>query len=557
MSHVLVTCAGRRVSLVRSFIEAAHERGLKVVAADPDPLAPALIDVDDAVRVPPLTDPDYVPALLEVVREHGIGLVVPTIDTELPVLARHRAEFTDAGATALVSSAGFIDTCGDKSLTGHAFSMHGVDVPRSWLPRDLADGVPREVPEALVVKPRNGSSSKDVHLIGRDQVLQTVAVVPQPIVQERLTGPEVTVDALLDLEGLTTALRPAHAAEDIGRRVHPRCHAAARRAGPMDRARPLCLQHPRGPRSGDLAVLPHRPWPGPHRGQSTVRRRIPPDESGRWRLPRLAARRARRRHHRGAVRRLPGGALHDPLHGGALHRHAAMVRSDLRGVVLDLDDTLYLERDYVRSGFGAVAEHLASQWDVDAEHVREHLWQRFTGGERGNHFDELVAGDPSLRDRVHVPDLVEVYRHHVPDIQLLPGMEALLGKLRASGLRTGVISDGALASQQAKVGALGIDRLVDGPVVLTDVWGREGWKPHPRAFLHVQEAWGLAAERLVYVGDNPHKDFDAPHALGWACVRLRLPGQLHSNAEDRVVPDLTVTSVAALVGALTPGPRLR
>jgi putative hydrolase of the HAD superfamily len=73
----------------------------------------------------------------------------------------------------------------------------------------------------------------------------------------------------------------------------------------------------------------------------------------------------------------------------------------------------------------------------------------------------------------------------------------------------------------------------------------------------VQEAWGLAAEHLVYVGDNPHKDFDAPHDLGWACVRLRLPGQLHTHAEDRVVPDLTVTSVAALVEALMPGPRLR
>lgn len=234
-----------------------------------------------------------------------------------------------------------------------------------------------------------------------------------------------------------------------------------------------------------------------------------------------------------------------------------MVRPGTRGVVLDLDDTLYLERDYVQSGFAAVAAHLASEWGVDAAAVRDHLWQRFTEGERGNHFDDLVSRDPALRDRVHVPDLVEVYRSHVPDIRLIPGIEGLVGALRAAGLRTGVISDGALASQQAKVDALGIDRLVEGPVVLTDVWGREGWKPHPRAFLHVQESWALPPEDLVYVGDNPHKDFDAPRDLGWACLRLRLPGQLHMAVADRVVPDLTVTSVGALADALMPGPRLR
>lgn len=205
MSHVLVTCAGRRVSLVRAFVEAAHERGLEVLAADPDPLAPALIDVARAIRVPPLDDPDYVPMLLSTVREHGVGLVVPTIDTELPLLARHADALSDAGAIALVSAPGFVEICNDKALTAEAFAAHDVDVPRSWLLDDLVDGVPTAVPDDVVIKPRNGSSSKDVHMVRREQVRQTAAVVPHPIVQERLTGPEVTVDALLDLEG-----RPVH-----------------------------------------------------------------------------------------------------------------------------------------------------------------------------------------------------------------------------------------------------------------------------------------------------------------------------------------------------------
>lgn len=227
-----------------------------------------------------------------------------------------------------------------------------------------------------------------------------------------------------------------------------------------------------------------------------------------------------------------------------------------RGVVLDLDDTLYLERDYVRSGFAAVAAHVATRSDTDASRVEDHLWRRFTSGERGSHFDDLLASDPALRDRVDVAELVEVYRHHAPDISLLPGARELLADLRVTGRRTAVISDGALAGQQEKVRALGLEDLVDGPVVLTDVWGSEGWKPHPRAFLHVQDAWGLPPEDLVYVGDNPHKDFDAPRALGWACVRLRMPGQLHHDVADRLDPDVTVDSWAGLAEVLLAAPRL-
>jgi putative hydrolase of the HAD superfamily len=227
-----------------------------------------------------------------------------------------------------------------------------------------------------------------------------------------------------------------------------------------------------------------------------------------------------------------------------------------RGVVLDLDDTLYLERDYVRSGFAAVARHVAARSTLDADAVADHLWHRFSIGERGGHFDDLVASDPTLAGRIRVRELVQVYREHVPDIHLLPGVRTLLGDLQRSGRLTAIISDGALASQRAKVGALGLRQLVDGPVILTDVWGRECWKPHPRAFLQAQQDLNLRGGDLVYVADNPHKDFDSPRDLGWACVRLRMPGQLHHQVDDRVKPDLTVRSVAALAHALVGSPRL-
>ena len=57
----------------------------------------------------------------------------------------------------------------------------------------------------------------------------------------------------------------------------------------------------------------------------------------------------------------------------------------------------------------------------------------------------------------------------------------------------------------------------------------------------------LPPEHLVYIGDNPSKDFDAPALLGWRSIRLRLPGQVHRSSQAHGAnPDHIVGSVSAL-----------
>ncbi len=216
------------------------------------------------------------------------------------------------------------------------------------------------------------------------------------------------------------------------------------------------------------------------------------------------------------------------------------------GVVFDLDDTLYLERDYVRSGFRAVAAFAAEGTEIDVDAAAESLWNGFLAGVRGSAFDDLLKRYPQVAARCSVPELVRCYREHAPDIAYLPGVETLLNELQGLGVPLAVISDGPLVSQAAKAEALGVARYAD-PVVLTDAWGAAYWKPHVRAFEAVAEAFGLPAERLVYIGDNPEKDFHAPTALGWKSVRLRLPGQVREALpHDATPPTHEVGSVAEL-----------
>lgn len=223
------------------------------------------------------------------------------------------------------------------------------------------------------------------------------------------------------------------------------------------------------------------------------------------------------------------------------------------GCVFDMDDTLYLERDYVLSGFTAVAEHVAlcdPDALVSAHELRDRMWDRFRAGRRGSAFDELLAETPRIADRHTTAELVDVYRSHEPAIGLAPGVNELVDSLRRFGVAMAVISDGPLASQAAKARSLRVAEFAD-PIVLTDAWGREWWKPHPRAFEHVASSLGLPADRLVYVGDNPTKDFVAPARLGWHLARLRVPGQLHSDAKSVEQGIVELTTVDALRTHLT------
>lgn len=201
--NVLITSSGRRISLLQAFKVATEKRGGKVYAGDIDSLAPTLFFADEAIRLAPIRSTEYIDQLLRVVRDHSIHIIVPTIDTELPVLAENVARFQEIGCLPLISAPYLIKVCGDKASTIQVFSEAGFEVPRSWLPEQLPPF--DQLPTTLYIKPREGSASRHVYKIHRDHLSSFIQIVPNPIIQEELKGKEITVDALLDLQG-----RPLH-----------------------------------------------------------------------------------------------------------------------------------------------------------------------------------------------------------------------------------------------------------------------------------------------------------------------------------------------------------
>ncbi len=201
--------------------------------------------------------------------------------------------------------------------------------------------------------------------------------------------------------------------------------------------------------------------------------------------------------------------------------------SEPRAVIFDLDDTLYPERQYVQSGYRAVAAHLAGP-GPRAEEMAAWLWRRFLSGQAGGAFDALNAQFALGLGPAGIKRLVDLYRTHRPSIRPRVGIEELLDRLTAAGCRLGILSDGYLPAQQLKLDAVGLAGRFEA-VVFTEAMGREFWKPHPAGFRRIADTLAVAPERCTYVGDNPSKDFVAPNRLGWVTMQLVLDGQVHAH----------------------------
>ena len=228
---------------------------------------------------------------------------------------------------------------------------------------------------------------------------------------------------------------------------------------------------------------------------------------------------------------------------------ASVDRNKDRILVFDLDDTLYMERDFARSGFMAVDDWSRSALGVDG--FFEMAWRLFQEGPRGNLFDVALERLGVDVGTATVQKMVEVYRDHKPTIDLLPDAARLLAS-HGDYAGFAIVTDGFHDTQQRKIDALGVEAFCD-PVVKTDQWGRDYWKPHVRAFLTIQEHYGRPGAAFTYVGDNPMKDFVAPKSLGWHTVRVRREGGLHAlrDAESEVAaPARTISSLDQLIEVL-------
>ncbi len=198
-------------------------------------------------------------------------------------------------------------------------------------------------------------------------------------------------------------------------------------------------------------------------------------------------------------------------------------------VVFDLDDTLYDEIDYCRSGFTAVAEFVANLPGAPtAERIFGYFWKQFAAGNRTKTFNIALEELGIDYDEKLINELIKVYRNHIPKITLPADSRDVLGQLKGK-YALALLTDGFLPAQQLKVQALGLEKYFK-CIIYTEQLGRNCWKPSPTGFEKLMETLNAKPETMAYVADDQRKDFIAPNKLGFLTIQLIRPARIHTES---------------------------
>ena len=489
--NILFTGVGRRIELIQAFRNAALvlNKDLKIYGADMAGSAPALAYCDFIRQVVSMRDLGYIQNLINICKADHIDLLIPTIDTDLLVLSENKKEFEKIGTRVMISDPDKIRICRDKNYTSQYFIDCGLHAPmpvNDW--HEYRAGFP------AFIKPKDGSSSINAFKVENEESLEVYAKqVENYIVQPFIFGREYTIDILCDWYGNPISIIPRE-------RLQVRAGEVLKTKICMDQnmineSKALCtafkpcgpitvqlIQDNRGinwyieinPRFGGGAPLSMKAGSRSAEAILKLMDRENPDEC-----------------------KIEDGAIFSRFDQSVCIKEG---KGQIKGVIFDLDDTLYSEKDYIKSGYEAISEYLGGGYE-------EKLWEYLEAGKPSIDWLLKDIGREDEKDKV-----LSIYRSHKPNIHLYPGVSEMIQKLRSRGLKVGIITDGRPEGQKNKLNALNLK--VDDIIITDELGGPQFRKPCDIAFRIMITRWRMNPSDVVYVGDNITKDFQAPQQLG-------------------------------------------
>lgn len=208
-----------------------------------------------------------------------------------------------------------------------------------------------------------------------------------------------------------------------------------------------------------------------------------------------------------------------------------------RNLLIDLDDTLAAEWDFVSGGYRAAAGRLARETgQSESALFNRFVYEHMKYGRRGI-IDRVVAATDS--SPALTAELVEAYRTHLPRMHFYAGASEALQKLVTAGCRLAVVTDGAVDVQRRKVSALGLAARIPVIVYCMDL---NAPKPDPSGFTKAMGLLGANASDTLIVGDDPLHDLVAAERLGIPSCRVRTGRYALVEAEVKPEGDLPAFS---------------
>ena len=210
---ILFTSVGRRVELLQAFRAAAEKLdiALTVMGADITKSAPALFFCDERRLMCKIQEKEYIPQLLSICEKEKVDCLIPTIDTDLLLLAENKEKFETIGTKVLISAVDKIKLCRDKNYTADYFVSLGLKSP---LPVNSVEKYEEALKRGKVsfpafIKPKDGSSSINAYKVENLEDLRLYAEkIEDYIIQPFISGREYTIDIFCDYEGNPVYITP-------------------------------------------------------------------------------------------------------------------------------------------------------------------------------------------------------------------------------------------------------------------------------------------------------------------------------------------------------------
>lgn len=194
----------------------------------------------------------------------------------------------------------------------------------------------------------------------------------------------------------------------------------------------------------------------------------------------------------------------------------------IKAIIFDLDDTLISEKEYVKSGFLAVSKYVSNKTRTyTTEQIFEAL--QVLHNESTDKVFNRMNEKLGLSTEISVKELVDVYRSHKPIISLYEDVVPIIKKLKEQKYKIGMITDGYLVTQKNKIETLNIRYLFD-EIIITDELGRDCWKPSPVPYELMSKRLNVDYSEMMYIGDNPKKDFYISSIYPVITVRINRVG---------------------------------
>lgn len=521
---ILFTSVGRRVELMQAFKNAASHLGvsLKLYGADITGDAPALFYCDKACKVCRIKEQEYIPQLLKICREERIDLLIPTIDTDLLILSQKKAVFEQIGTKVLISDQDKIALCRDKRFTADFYISCGVNSPK---PVDNVENYQGGFP--AFIKPKDGSSSIDAYRVDTIEELKALSErVKDYIIQPFIDGREYTIDILCDFSGNPIYITPrerlaVRSGEVLKTRItrdDRMIEESLKVIKGFCPCGPITLQLIREKTTGTDYFI-----------------EINPRFGGGVPLSMMAGADAAL-----AILQLILGEIvpyqKEAAQDGLIYsrfdqcicinqmeqqdkkiintRRILSLEEvndyieDIEAIILDLDDTLYNEEDYIRSGYKEIAQRYP-----ELPKAQEELWMHFIEGKPA--IDVFLKNHNLEQEK---EQCLQCYRSHMPRITLSEKNRELLRQWHNMGKKLGIITDGRPIGQRNKIAALHLEEWIDEIIVTDELAGSCGdvmkfRKPAKLAFQVMQMRLDIPYEKMIYIGDNQRKDFQAPEEL--------------------------------------------